>query len=300
MPDEIVLEKYVNEPINLLLDDSAMLQCGNVVVAENVKCFDAATDVNGNIHGIYMSSDGKIIYFRMKNSVAVNKIIASFVNPDTDMSLTEDGGTLHILIVSNGVVYHFFTKGDLWKRSDKLMLKEGFMYVSSCPCGKNKFAILVSHNADDIMYVNDNGKWSNRNIVGLPEDKETVTMSFYKGNMEIYYIERDCVKTIVVGMDDESENNINRNGEIKMANGNMINSKFIEQVNDNSRRVDNINETLTKLENSVENIEKQIKQLNMYKENAKSYEIQINQLGIKIQELSNRFNGILKIQNNKN
>lgn len=292
MIDEIVLEKYVNMPIYLLLDDYGMLQCGNVVVADNVKYFDAATDTCGNVHGIYMSNDGKIIYFRMKNGVPVNKIIASSVKLNADMSLTEDCGTLHILIVSGVAVYHFFTVSGSWIKSDKLLLKDGFVYVSSCPCGKHRFAMLISYNGDDKIYINDNGKWTNESMAGLPKDKESVTMSFYDGNIEIYYIENGIVKTITV--ENNNESGVNENLEAKLANGNVINSKYIEQMNDNVRQTENINAELKKLESTVENIEKQLKQLNVFKENMRQYETQINQLGIKIQELTNRFNGILK------
>lgn len=293
MPDELILEKYVNEPIYLTLDCRGMLQCGNVVIADEVRYFDAVTDIKGNIHGIYSAGNGQIVYFRMRDGVPLNKIIASAAGEGTEMSITEDGGILHILIVTGRNIHHFFTNGGQWVKSGVLTLKKGAVYVSSCPCSKGRFALIISQSGSNRLYVNDNGRWSCKSLQELPDDKENITMSFYDGNVEIYYVSADGVETKSVDIDDMNTELI-RKEENNMANGNVINSKFIEQMNDNSKKTEDIQAQLCKLSDVVEAMEAKLKVLNVYKESMKQYETQINQLNIKIQELTNRFNGIVR------
>lgn len=293
MSDELILEKYVKEPVFIYLDDNGMLQCGDVVIADHVKYFDAATDTKGSVHGIYMTHNGQIIYFGMHDGIPVNKVIASKVRENTDMSLTENNGTLHILIACDNSVYHFFTYGGAWIKSNVLTIRNRSEYITSCPCDKGRFALIISGDNNDILYINDNGKWTSHNLSGLPLDKETVTMSFYDGFIEIYYMENSKIKILTVDIG-QYFSNTNFGEEYKMANGNTLNSKFIEQMNDNCKKTENITYELKKLSAAVDNMEKQMKQLTVYKENMKQYETQINQLGIKIQELYNRFNGVIK------
>lgn len=293
MSDELMLEKYVKEPIFIYLDDNGMLQCDNIVIADHVKYFDAATDIKGYVHGIYMTTGGQIIYFGMHDGVSVNKTIASKVHENTDMSLTENGGTLHILIACDNAVYHFFTRGGAWIKSNVLTIKKQSEYITSCPCDKGRFALIISTDNNDILYLNDNGKWASHNLSGLPLDKETVTMSFCDGFIEIYYIVDSNIKTLTLDIN-QYYSNTNFGEEYKMANGNTLNSKFIEQMNDNCKKTEDMTYELKKLSAVVDNLEKQMKQLALYKENMRQYETQINQLGIKIQELYNRFNGVIK------
>ncbi len=295
MPDELVLEKYVSAPIYLLLDDNGMLQCRDMIIADNVKYFDAVTDARGGVHGIYTAVNGQIIYFRMNCGAPVNKIIASGANDGTDISITEDGGALHILIAFRTVIHHFFTHNGAWVKSNSIPLKEHSAYTASCPCSRGRFAIIISSRNDDKLLISNGEKWISRNLSGLPYDKETVTVSFFEGNLEIYYILDGQIDLMTVNIDSVNTiSNTNYSEDPKMANGNVLNSKFIEQVNDNCKRTDDINAELQRLSSTMDNMERQMKQISVYRDNIRQLETQINQLSIKIQELANRFNGVVK------
>ena len=86
-----------------------------------------------------------------------------------------------------------------------------------------------------------------------------------------------------------------------MANGSIINSRYVTQLQENTDEIALIKEELSKLRSDIdnmskilENAEKQYKYITICRDAAKQHDTQINQLGIKLQELINRFNGFSK------
>ena len=73
-----------------------------------------------------------------------------------------------------------------------------------------------------------------------------------------------------------------------MANGNMLNSKYIMQINENTKKIQSHSEQIEALRATLTECEKISRQMTSVKESMRLYE------NIKLQELVNRFNGIVR------
>lgn len=315
MNDEIILEKYTNKPITIKINEDNMLDCGGVIVADNVLLFDAITDISGAVHGVLLNAQGQILYFRLAGGLPVSKSIASGVAQKSlkHLSITEQDGILHILIVKcekNFTVHHYRTQGNSWIRSFPKNMDAATMYVDSCPCGQGKFALLVKCDENYILYLETFGKWQQIQHSPLPEDYTDISMTYFNGNIELVTSHEDgkVISSVLASPSIQKAENqafeikeIRKNPEDNMANGSIINSRYVTQLQENTDEIALIKEELSKLRSDIdnmskilENAEKQYKYITICRDAAKQHDTQINQLGIKLQELINRFNGFSK------
>lgn len=304
---ELLLEKYTSKPICVKINDDDMLDCGGVVVADNILLFDAATDAVGAVHGVLLNKDGQIIYFRLADGLPISKSIAKGISQSSlkQLSITEQDGILHILIVKcekNFTVHHYRTRGNSWVRSIPKIMDSSTEYIDSCPCDDGRFAILLKCAEKETLYLECMGKWQQLQHLPLPEAYTDASMSYLNGKIEIATdTVSDGVKVFVLAALDTSGNENNKKTEDNMANGSIINSKYINELHNNTSEIEALKEQLSQLKISaegmskvIENAEKQYKYITMCREALKQHDTQINQLNIKLQELINRFNGFAK------
>lgn len=311
MQRELLLEKYTSKPICVKINDDDMLDCGGVVVADNVLLFDAATDAVGAVHGVLLNKDCQIIYFRLADGLPISKSIATGISQSSlkQLSITEQDGILHILIVKcdkNFTIHHYRTRGSSWVRSAQKSMDNSTEYIDSCPCDDGRFAILLRCAEKEVLYIEYMGKWQQLQHMPLPEAYTDVSMSYLNGEIEIVtHTALDGVKASVLVALDRSINENNKKTGDNMANGSIINSKYINELHSNTAEIEALKEQLSQLRASVdgmskliENTEKQYKYMTMCREVIKQHDTQINQLNIKLQELINRFNGFTKQSRN--
>lgn len=311
MQRELLLEKYTSKPICVKINDDDMLDCGGVVVADNVLLFDAATDAGGAVHGVLLNKDGQIIYFRLADGLPISKSIAAGISQSSlkQLSITEQDGILHILIVKcdrNFTIHHYRTRGSSWVRSAPKYMDNSTEYIDSCPCDDGRFAIFLKSAEKEVLYIEYMGKWQQLQHMPLPEAYTDVSMSYLNGEIEIAtHTVSDGVKaSVLVALDRPINENNKKTGD-NMANGSIINSKYINELHSNTAEIEALKEQLSQLRASVdgmakliENTEKQYKYMTMCCEAIKQHDTQINQLNIKLQELINRFNGFAKQSRN--
>lgn len=312
---QLILEKYTNSPILLTLSDDNMLECGGIIIADNVLQFDAVTDVNGTVHGVVHNADGHIFYFRLSNGLPVSKSIAANVSERSlkHLSITEEDGILHILLIKcdrNMNVYHYRTQGNTWVRSYPKSFDLQTEYISCCPCNGGKFALLMDCNGKRHLYIARDGRFNEIKCEEIPDGYTDVIMSHNDGNIEliasygkygvkvmnIAELDQQCaedksfvIKEIKKGMEDN------------MANGNIINSKYISDLQNNiseteklKNEITELREKLDSIQQLLENAEKQYKYLSVCRDTLRQHDTQLNQANIRIQELANRLNGIAR------
>lgn len=315
MKRELILEKYCSAPIQIKVNEDNMLDCSGVIVADNISLFDAVTDMSGTVHGVLLNTDGQIVYFRLADGLPVSKSIASGISKKAlrHLSITEQDGILHILIVKcekNFTVHHYRTQGNSWIRSCPKNMDPSTEYIDSCPCSAGKFALLVKYDDKELLYLETSGKWQQIQHPALPRDYTDISMSYFNGNIEIITdTDRDGVQSSILATLDTPRQNsgvfeikeITNNAEDNMANGSIINSKYITELQNNTSEIDALKEQLAQLKASLdsihkmlENSERQYKYITVCRDSVKQHDTQINQLNIKIQELTNRFNGFTK------
>ncbi len=294
MTDELLLEKYTDEPVLLRLTPDGMLQCGGVVVSNNALSFDAVTHTNGSVHGVYASTDHNIVYFKMADGLPFIHIVAR--NTDyTEPAIFEDKGIMHIVLSTHRILHHFIAKNGKWSKSESLSPHAGSRLVSCC-AGGNEFFALYKCNADYEIYFVHSGKWQSLGKVHIEPKAEGISMVYTNNNIEINravngYIVSSTVKRDADTMFTAAEL---PHKEDNMANGSIISAKFIEQLNENTRLCNELKDELCQFKTKLESLENQQRGIAAYRDSARQFETQINQLGIRIQELSNRFNAISK------
>lgn len=305
--EELLLEKYTAKPISVRINSDDMLDCGGVVVADDVVMFDAATDRAGAVHGVLLNKSGQIIYFRLAGGLPISKSIAGGVAQRTlkHLSITEQDGILHILIIKcdkSFAVHHYRTNGNSWIRSSPVNVDISAEYIASCPCDAGRFALLLKNADKELLYVEATGKWQQLSHEPLPKDYTDISMTYFNGQLETttHTALGGVSSAALVALDIPTDNN-DKKTEGNMANGNIINSKYINELHSNTAdieelkaRLSSLNESLDSIHKTLENAEKQYKYITMCREAVKQHDTQINQLGIKLQELINRFNGFAK------
>ena len=293
MQDELILEKYVTTPVELRLVDG-VLQCAGVVIANDAKYFDAVTDKNGVVHGIYVDFGQKLVYFNMVKGVPEVKIVARNLLADAKAFIGEEDGVLHMLVVGGSKISqidHFYTSGKNWVKSNSLFVGNEASFISSCPCKHGKFALLVANGEALTLWWSKNSTWKQKKIYGIDVDSEWISIASCGEDVEIFYPENNDIKMQTAEL---LENEQNSCVEDDMANGNMLNSKYIMQITENTRKLEMHSEQIESLRVALIECEKISKQMSSVKEAIKLYENQINQLNIRLQELVNRFNGVVR------
>ena len=290
MYNELILEKYVDDPIELTLSNG-MLCCKGVVIANDVKSFDAVTDTQGHVHGVYTDGMQRLVYFHNCNIAPEAKIIAKRLLDNAQTFISEEDGVLHLLVVNgseSGKIDHFYTSGKNWLKSKSLLIGDN-TYASSCPCSGGRFAVLVTNGDEQTLWLVKNASWRKIRSFNIDADEEIISLASRDDTVEIFYPNGDDMQMQEV---DISENK--RFEEESMANGNMLNSKYIMQINENTKKIQSHSEQIETLRAALTECEKISRQMASVKENMRLYENQINQLNIKLQELVNRFNGIVR------
>ncbi len=307
---EIVLEKYTAAPKHLILSDNGMLECCGIVIAQDVLLFDAATDISGNIHGVFFNNGGEIVYFMLGDKAPVNKVMAICVLQKNlkYISVDERDGIVHIIIVKNDklpTLYHYFTSNNDWVRAAPKQLEDCKAVFSSCICDDNGIAVLTENKNTYQLYFNEKDNWYSENIV-FPDAFDDIGMAFLDRSIEIitrqgaeYNIQKISVEKFFESIRIASK--INSEKEYAMANGNTINSKFILQLQENTETIKNLNTRNSEIQRELESIRQMLESqqasfrtMSSYRDTMRQYETQINHIGIKLQELSNRLNGIAK------
>ncbi|MBE5819104.1 MAG: hypothetical protein E7312_08665 [Clostridiales bacterium] len=290
MHEELILEKYVNDPVRLTLSDG-LLCCKGVVIANDVEYFDAVTDTKGNVHGIYTDSQQRLIYFHNINRVPEAKIIAKRLCSDAQAFISEEDGVLHLLVVGgaiSGQIDHFYTSGNNWQKSKSLLIGDK-AYTSSCPCRDGCFAVLLSKDAEQTLWLVKNASWKKISNFNIDTKAECISLANRDDVIEIIYPDGDdmLMKEVNISENESFE-------EESMANGNMLNSKYIMQINENTKKLETHSEQIETLKTALAECDKISRQMMSVRESMKLYENQINQLNIRLQELVNRFNGIIR------
>ena len=291
MHKELILEKYVNDPIELtLLDD--LLCCNGIVIANDVKYFDAVTDPSGHVHGLYADNQQRLVYFHNENSAPEAKIISKRLCDNAQAFISEEDGILHILVVDgskSGQLDYFYTSGNSWLKSTSFFIDDDAKFVSSCPCKDGCFAVLVSNDAEQNLWLVKGASWKKFRSFNFDVDAQCISLANCDDTIEIYYPDGDDIR-----MQEVNISEIEYVEEDGMANGNMLNSKYIMQINENAKKLELHSEQIEALKTTLAECEKISRQMTSVKESMKLYENQINQLNIRLQELVNRFNGIAR------
>lgn len=170
---ELILEKYVDSPIVLRINENNMLECRGVTIADNVIFFDAVTDINSAVHGVILNSEGQILYFKLAEGLPVSKVIASGVQESAlkHISITECDGILHIFIIKsekNLSMYHYRTQSGSWLRSGTKSFVVDAEYMSSCPCMGGKFAVLMNIDGRERLFIESSGRFQEVQCVNIP------------------------------------------------------------------------------------------------------------------------------------
>ncbi len=305
MIKELLLEKYVASPLSVTLSDSNMLEANGIIINNNVTNFDAVTDVSGAIHGVYLTADSMLQYFRMQSGLPITKTIAKDLPRNTSacFSISEEAGILHILVCRNENTFnmhHYRTKNNSWIKSTVLNAEAGSELVDICPLGDGGFAILLRNGKKYKLYIISGNKHEE---IKIPIEEELSDISMTQSDNDIEFIFCDsqenikCIKLSDIRASNRSDNF----KEAKMANGSIINSKYIALAEQNQKEINSLKSSLEALTAQIESLKatseptgNQIKYLTMSREQIRQHDNQINQLSIRIQELNNRVNALSK------
>lgn len=287
---ELTLDKYVEEPICLALNDG-MLEVGGVTVADEVTEYDAVTDVDKSVHGVVLRRDKSIVYFCVKRGVPTCKVIATNAKAVEGLAVTECKGVLHILIYTGGEqarAFHFYTRDGKWQKSAEKRFDGGWAYKGCCSMGED-LLLMVKNGVNWAFWADDGVKWRKMELDSelVADDAE---LEEAHGVIGINYIADGKVRTMPLKLFECQE----YDGEDIMANGNTLNSKYIMQLNKVEEMLGELKARVEEISQKAEALDKIIKQMNKIKEMTGQHELQINQLSIRLQETNNRLTGVMR------